>query len=242
MPEALLTLDRMSAGYGPSIVLEEISFGLREGGSLAILGRNGVGKTSLLLTIMGLTRLHGGALRWRGQDVASLPAHRRAQLGIGWVAQERDIFASLSAEENLLVSARPGRWTLPRVYELFPRLAERRHNRGNHLSGGEQQMLAVGRALLTNPALLLLDEPLEGLAPVIVEELARVIARMRAQEGMALILVEQHARFALELCERAIILERGRIAHEAPSGDLVRDAATLERLLGLAIEQPAAAS
>jgi len=239
MREPLLTLERVSAGYGPSIVLEEISLRLEEGGSLAILGRNGVGKTSLLLTILGLTRLHGGALRWRGRDIASLPAHRRALLGIGWVAQERDIFASLSAEENLLVSARPGPWTLPGIYELFPRLAERRRNRGNRLSGGEQQMLAVGRALLTNPALLLLDEPLEGLAPVIVEELARVIARMRVQEGMALILVEQHARFALELSERALILERGRVVHEGPSAELMRDAATLERLLGLAIERSA---
>jgi len=233
--DPLLSLDRVSAGYGPSVVLEEISLAIDEGGSLAILGRNGVGKTSLLLTIMGLTRMHAGAVRWRGHDVAALAAHRRALLGIGWVAQERDIFPSLSAEENLAVSARPGRWTLPRVYELFPRLAERRHQRGNRLSGGEQQMLAIARAMMTNPALLLLDEPLEGLAPVIVEELARVIARMKGEEGMALILVEQHARFALELTEHALVLERGRIAHAGPSAHLIRDTAVLERLLGLAI-------
>jgi branched-chain amino acid transport system ATP-binding protein len=236
MAEPLLTLDRVSAGYGSSVVLEEISLTLGEGGSLAILGRNGVGKTSLLLTIMGLTRQHQGAIAWRGRDVAALPAHRRALLGIGWVAQEREIFASLSVEENLSVSARRGRWILPRVYELFPRLAERRQQRGNRLSGGEQQMLAIARALMTNPALLLLDEPLEGLAPVIVEELARAISRMRAEEGMALMLVEQHARFALELSERALVLERGRVAHAAASADLMRDAAILERLLGLAID------
>ena len=237
MAEPLLTLDRVSAGYGSAVVLEEISLRLEEGGSLAILGRNGVGKTSLLLTIMGLTRLHGGMLCWRGQEIAHLPAHLRALLGIGWVAQEREVFASLSVEENLTVSARQGRWTLPRVYGLFPRLAERRHSRGSRLSGGEQQMLALGRALLTNPALLLLDEPLEGLAPVIVEELAGAIARMRGEEGMALIVVEQHARFALELSELALVLERGRIAHAGPSHELMRDAPTLDRLLGLAIDR-----
>ena len=233
MPEPLLTLDRVSAGYGPSIVLEEITLRLEEGGSLAILGRNGVGKTSLLLTIMGLTRLHGGSLRWRGRDIALLPAHRRAQLGLGWVAQERDIFASLSAEENLLVSARPGAWTLPRIYELFPPLAERRRSRGNRLSGGEQQMLALGRALLTNPALLLLDEPLEGLAPVIVEELARAIARMRTEEGMALVLVEQHARLALEFSTRAMILDRGKVVYDDASRTLLDDPQLLATLIGV---------
>jgi branched-chain amino acid transport system ATP-binding protein len=234
--DRLLDLDSVTAGYGPSVVLEDISLSLAEGGSLALLGRNGVGKSSLLLTLMGLTQLHRGSIRWRGTEIGRLPAHRRAQAGIGWVAQEREIFPSLTVQENLEVAARPGRWTLAAIYDLFPRLAERHRNRGNHLSGGEQQMLAIARALMTNPSLLLLDEPLEGLAPVIVEELARAISRMRSEEGLALILVEQHAEIALALTESAVVLERGRIVHRAPSTALLADQAALERLLGLKVE------
>ncbi len=212
-------------------MLDGISFALAEGGRLAVLGRNGVGKSTLLLTLMGCTRLHRGALLWQGRDISRLPPHRRARLGIGWVAQEREIFPSLTVQENLTVAARPGDWTLERVYALFPRLAERRTNRGNQLSGGEQQMLAIARALLTNPRLLLLDEPLEGLAPLIVEELAQALANLA---GVAMILVEQHAEIALSLTTQALVLERGRIAHAGASRELAADERLLERYVGVA--------
>src|SRR4051812_13439380 len=185
----LLELRDVRAGYGDAVVLDGVSLSVAENGSLAILGRNGVGKTTLILTILGFTRLHRGQILWKGEDISRLAPHRRVQLGIGWVAQEREIFPSLDVEENLLVAARPGAWTLKRIYQLFGRLEERKHNMGNQLSGGEQQMLATARALMTNPALLLLDEPLEGLAPIIVEELARALKNLH---GMATVLVEQH--------------------------------------------------
>jgi branched-chain amino acid transport system ATP-binding protein len=235
MPEPLLRLDNVSAGYGDSTVLHGISLDLPEHGSLAVLGRNGVGKSTLLLTIMGYTQLRGGRIAWAGQDISRLPPHRRALLGVGWVAQEREIFPSLSVEENLTVAARSGEWTLESIYAMFPRLAERRHNMGHQLSGGEQQMLAIARALMTNPALLLLDEPFEGLAPVIVEELIRALSGMLTSRKLAFVLVEQHADVALELTQDAIVLERGSIAHRAPSAELARDAATLERLVGLRV-------
>src|SRR5215471_5191690 len=237
MAERLLALDDVRAGYGDAVVLDRLSFDLRDGGSLALLGRNGVGKSTLLLTIMGFTRVSRGTIAWRGRDITALAPYRRARDGIGWVAQEREIFPSLSVEENLQVASRPGRWDLAAVYDLFPRLRERRASRGNHLSGGEQQMLAIARALMTNPALLLLDEPLEGLAPIIVEELTTAIRRMIADEGTAFILVEQHAEVALSLTEDAIVLERGSIAHIARSQDLLKDQATLDRLIGLRLEE-----
>ena len=227
---SLLELHDVRAGYGDSVVLDGISLELPEGGSLAVLGRNGVGKSTLLLTIMGFTSVRRGRIALRGREILGLPAHRRAQLGIGWVAQEREIFSSLSVEENLTVAARPGLWNLKKIYDLFPRLAERRANLGNQLSGGEQQMLAIARALMTNPALLLLDEPLEGLAPIIVEELA---AALKNLQGIAILLVEQHAEVALALTQDAIVIERGRIVHRAPSTEFARDAQTLERYLGL---------
>jgi branched-chain amino acid transport system ATP-binding protein len=233
MPETLLALDAVRAGYGESVVIDGISFELAEGGSLAVLGRNGVGKTTLLLTIMGFTRVASGRMRWRGRDIARVAPHRRARLGIGWVAQEREIFPSLTVDENLTVAARAGRWDLPAVYQLFPRLAERQRNMGSHLSGGEQQMLAIARALMTNPALLLLDEPLEGLAPVIVDELAAAIGRMMAEEGTAIVLVEQHTEVALSLARDAVVIERGTIALRAPSRALLADRASLDRLIGL---------
>ena len=226
----MLELRDVRAGYGEAVVLDGLSLEVPDNGSLAVLGRNGVGKSTLLLTIMGLTRLHRGQIVFRGRQIDALPAHRRAQLGIGWVAQEREIFPSLSVEENLTVAARPGLWNLTRIYDLFPRLAERRGNLGNQLSGGEQQMLAVARALMTNPALLLLDEPLEGLAPIVVEELAAALKRL---QGVAIVLVEQHAEVALGLTQEAIVIERGRIVHRAPSAEFARDAETLERYLGL---------
>jgi branched-chain amino acid transport system ATP-binding protein len=226
----LLELHDVRAGYGDAVVLEGISLELAEAGSLAVLGRNGVGKSTLLLTIMGLTKLQRGRVVLAGKDIGSLAPHRRAQLGIGWVAQEREVFPSLSVEENLTVAARPGPWNLKRIYGLFPRLAERSANLGNQLSGGEQQMLAIARALMTNPALLLLDEPLEGLAPIIVEELARALANLG---GMATLLVEQHAEVALSLTRQALVIERGRVVHRAPSEEFARDAQSLERYLGL---------
>ncbi|HJY75803.1 MAG TPA: ABC transporter ATP-binding protein [Burkholderiales bacterium] len=230
MADSLLTIQELRAGYGDSVVLDGISLELPEAGSLAVLGRNGVGKSTLLLTIMGFTSVRRGTIAFNGRDILGMPAHRRAQLGIGWVAQEREIFPSLSVEENLTVAARPGHWTLGEVYRLFPRLEERRANLGNQLSGGEQQMLAIARALMTNPSLLLLDEPLEGLAPIIVEELA---AALKNLQGVATILVEQHAEAALALTKDAIVIERGRIVHRAPSAQFARDAETLERYLGL---------
>jgi branched-chain amino acid transport system ATP-binding protein len=235
--EPLLALDDVRAGYRDAVVLDGISLEVAERGSLAVLGRNGVGKTTLLLTIMGYTNVTRGAVSWRGRSMTTAPPHRRARDGLGWVAQEREIFPSLTLEENLTVAARPGRWDLKSVYGLFPRLAERRAAMGNQLSGGEQQMLAIARALMTNPALLLLDEPLEGLAPIIVEELARAIARMTADEGTAVVLVEQHAEIALALAADAVVLERGRIAHRSSSRELLHDATRLDRLLGLKISR-----
>ena len=237
MGDALLKLENVTAGYGDAVVLHGISLDLPEHGSLAVLGRNGVGKSTLLMTIMGYTQMRAGRMTWRGQDISRVPPNRRATNGIGWVAQEREIFPSLSVEENLTVAARPGAWTLEAVFRLFPRLAERRRNMGNQLSGGEQQMLAIARALMTNPALLLLDEPLEGLAPIIVEELAAAISRMMKDEGTAVILVEQHAEIALSLTSEAIVIERGTIAHRARSADLLKDAATLDRYIGLRIAE-----
>jgi branched-chain amino acid transport system ATP-binding protein len=239
MAEALLALEDLRAGYGDAVVLDGISLDLPEHGSLAVLGRNGVGKSTLLLTVMGYTTVHRGVIRWRGTDITRLASHRRARRGLSWVAQEREIFATLTVEENLTVAARPGRWDLKAVYDLFPRLSERRNHLGSQLSGGEQQMLAIARALATNPLLLLLDEPLEGLAPIIVEELTSAIQRMVVDEGTALILVEQHADVALALTDHALVLERGRIVHRGPSSELKRDAALLERLIGLRIRADA---
>ena len=235
MAEPLLTLDKVTAGYGPAVVLHGISLTVPGHGSLAVLGRNGVGKSTLLLTIMGYTQLRGGSVRWRGQDVSQMPPHRRAAGGIGWAAQEREIFPSLTVEENLTVAARPGPWTLATVYQLFPRLAERRANMGNQLSGGEQQMLAIARALMINPALMLLDEPFEGLAPVIVDELTAAMKTMLAGRSIAIVLVEQHTDIALELTAEAIVLERGAVVHRAPSRELQKDLPTLERLVGLRV-------
>ncbi|QBK03805.1 ABC transporter ATP-binding protein [Hylemonella gracilis] len=236
----LLAFDRVTAGYGNAVVLDKLSLALEEGQSLAILGRNGVGKTTLLETLMGNTRVMGGAIRWRGRYITRLPVHLRVRAGLGWVPQEREVFPSLTVEENLTVVARPGAWKLDRVYAFFPRLRERRANYGNQLSGGEQQMLAIGRALMTNPLLLLLDEPMEGLAPIIVEELAASIRRLCEDEGLASIVVEQHPVLALDMTHQAIVLERGTVVHAGPSAALVQDAALLDRLLGVGIAAEAA--
>jgi branched-chain amino acid transport system ATP-binding protein len=233
--EPLLALRNVRAGYGEAVVLDDVSFDLPERGRLTVLGRNGVGKSTLLLTIMGHTDVSRGTIMWRGTEITAAASHRRALGGLGWVPQEREVFSSLTVEENLTVAARPGRWDLEAIYDLFPLLTTRRHSMGSHLSGGEQQMLAIARALMTNPALLLLDEPLEGLAPIIASQLAGAIRRMTADEGTAVILVEQHAELALSLTDRALILERGRIAHQAVSSALLADRATLERLVGLRV-------
>jgi len=232
VPE-LLRLDGVTAGYGDAVVLEDVSLAVDAGGSLALLGRNGVGKTTLLLTIMGLTRVRAGRLRWEGADLGALPVHQRARAGVGWVPQERRVFPSLTVDEHLTALARPGYWNARRVFELFPRLGERRQNRGNELSGGEQQMLAIARALTLNPRLLLLDEPMEGLAPVLVQELSRAIRDMVEKSGLALVLVEQHVRVALALTASAIFLDRGRVIHEGRSPALLSDTATLGRLVAL---------
>ncbi|MGQ0579566.1 MAG: ABC transporter ATP-binding protein [Betaproteobacteria bacterium] len=230
----LLRLEELSAGYGESVVLEDISLVIAEGDSLALLGRNGMGKSTLLVTLMGLTQLHRGTIRICGIDIGAWPTHQRVHSGLGWVPQERGIFASLTVEEHLTAVARPGHWNVGRVYRAFPKLEERRRNLGNQLSGGEQQMLAIARALMVNPRLLLLDEPMEGLAPIIVQEMMAVIRQLMADGGMAVILVEQHAKLALSLTDQAIVLERGRIAHRCDSRSLLRDAKALNRLVAVA--------
>ncbi|WP_137923724.1 ABC transporter ATP-binding protein [Cupriavidus sp. 2SB] len=229
--DELLRLESVSAGYGEAVVLDGIDLTLGAGDSLALLGRNGVGKTTLLSTLMGFTRLRGGRLHWRGKDLARTPPHRRAQGGIGWVPQERWVFPSLTVEEHLAAVARPGPWDIAGIYRIFPRLEERRRNFGNQLSGGEQQMLAIARALMVNPSLLLLDEPMEGLAPIIVQELQRVISGLIAESGMAVIVVEQHARLALDMTRQAIVLDRGRVVHRSDSAALLSDMALLDRLV-----------
>ena len=228
----LLAVSELSAGYGPAAILHGVSLTLQAGQSLALLGRNGMGKTTLLRSLLGLTDQTSGQIHFAGRDIGTLPTHQRADAGIGWVPQERNIFRSLTVTENLTATARLGAWSLAQIYALFPRLAERRRNMGNQLSGGEQQMLAIGRALMRNPSLLLLDEPTEGLAPVIAAEVMAAINQI-VGGGMSAIVVEQHAQKILALTDRAIILERGMIAWSGESAALLADPAALERLLGV---------
>ena len=230
----LLEVDGVWAGYGNANVLEDVAFSLEAGGSLALLGRNGMGKTTLLATLMGATRQSRGEIRFEGQNLSVVASHRRAHAGLGWVPQERDIFPSLSAQENLTVVARPGPWDLRKVYATFPRLQEKRSNMGNQLSGGELQMLAIGRALMLNPKMLLLDEPLEGLAPLIVKELLAIIGSMMREGSIAVILVEQHAQQILPITRHVVVLERGRVVHHGPSDALAADPGLLNRWLGVA--------
>ena len=230
----LLRVEGLVAGYGEAVVIEGVDLVLPAGESLALLGRNGAGKTTLLDTLVGVTRRHAGRIVLGGRDVTALPAHARAAAGIGWVPQERNIFKSLTVDENLGAVARPGPWTPARAYALFPRLAERKANLGQQLSGGEQQMLAVARALMLNPKLLLLDEPLEGLAPIIVDELLRSIARLVRDEGLSAIIVEQNPRLVLPITGRAVVLDRGRVVHEGASAELLDDGAQLDRWLAVA--------
>ena len=230
----MLSLQKVRSGYGETVVLEDVDLELPERGALAVLGRNGVGKSTLLATIMGHTTFHSGEVLFNGKAIQGLPVYERARLGIGFVPQERLIFPSLDVEENLTVAARPGRWNAKRVYDLFPRLRERRSAMGNQLSGGEQQMLAIGRALMGNPSLLLLDEPLEGLAPIIVEMLLASLKKLIAEDSLAIILVEQHAKVALGVTQSALVLNRGRISHYGPSADLLADP---QRLASLVVAQ-----
>jgi branched-chain amino acid transport system ATP-binding protein len=228
-----LELTDVRAGYGETVVLNGITLTLPAGATLALLGRNGVGKTTLLATIMGHTRLHGGSVAFAGRDLTALAIHARNASGVALVAQEREIFKSLTVEENLLVAERPGKWTTDRVFEFFPGIAKRRKNRGDQLSGGEQQMLAVGRALMGNPKLLLLDEPLEGLAPVIVDQLFAGLQRLKAEDGMTMILVEQHAHLAMDFAADTVVLDRGTIVYHGASSALASDPEKMSALLGI---------
>jgi branched-chain amino acid transport system ATP-binding protein len=230
----LLKVEKLSAGYGEAVVLHDISFALPEGQTLALLGRNGTGKTTLINTLAGATRQHGGTISLAGVALHKLASHERAAAGIGWVPQERNIFKSLTVHENLTAVARAGRWNPDRVYELFPRLAERKGNLGTQLSGGEQQMLAMGRALVVNPRLLLLDEPLEGLAPIIVQELLRAISRITREEGLSAIIVEQHPQAILKISDQAIVLDHGTVVHADSAAALRNAPELLDRLLGVA--------
>ncbi len=229
----LLRVEDLSAGYGDAVVLSGLSLTLAEGEAVAVLGRNGMGKTTLMATLMGATRVHSGHIRFRGDEITHMASHKRAAVGLGWVPQERDIFPSLTVDENMTAVARPGPWTPERVLRLFPRLEARRRNLGSELSGGEQQMLAIGRALVLNPRLLLLDEPLEGLAPIVVQELLPAIREMMRSGGMAVMLVEQHARQVLPMTDKAIVLERGRIVHHGEAAALAADPKLLESWLGV---------
>src|SRR5215468_5517814 len=219
MAERVLELDNVRAGYGETVVLEDIRLALGASETVSIIGRNGVGKTTLLATIMGHTTLHGGRVLLQGKDISSIPTYRRVTAGLGYVPQEREIFPSLTLRENLEVAARPGSWTIQTVFELFPRLAERADNRGNQLSGGEQQMLAIGRALISNPTVLLMDEPSEGLAPVVVEQLVAAIRDLVGARTLSVLLVEQRVDIALDLASRCLVMDRGTIVSEAPSAD-----------------------
>ena len=228
-----LELDRVFSGYGETVIIEDGRLAVKAGEMLAIIGRNGVGKTTLLSTIMGHNTLHSGRILLRGRDIARLPSYRRVTAGLGYVPQEREIFRSLTLRENLEVAARPGAWTIAEAFKLFPRLAERQFNRGNHLSGGEQQMLAIARALVGNPAVILMDEPSEGLAPVIVEELGRAIRHLAGAQGLALILVEQNTQLALDISPRTVVMDRGRITYDGTSEALKQDRDQLDRLIGV---------
>ena len=229
----LLTVDDLVSGYGEAVVVDGLSLQLAAGQSMAVLGRNGVGKTTLLNSIIGVTQRRRGRIILAGRDITALPAERRAQAGIGWVPQERNIFRSLTVEENLTAVARPGPWTLERAYNLFPRIKQRRANLGSQLSGGEQQMLAIARALMLNPVVMLLDEPTEGLAPIIVDEVMATLTRLVRDEGLSMLVVEQHAQRLLGITHQAVILERGRIVWRGASAALAAAKPTLEKYLGV---------
>ncbi|HUN97506.1 MAG TPA: ABC transporter ATP-binding protein [Bradyrhizobium sp.] len=228
-----IELDAVFSGYGETVIIEDGRLVVRAGETLTIIGRNGVGKTTLLSTIMGHNALHSGRILLHGRDITRLPPYRRVKAGLGYVPQEREIFHSLTLRENLEVAARPGAWTVTEAFRLFPRLAERQLNRGNHLSGGEQQMLAIARALVGNPAVMLMDEPSEGLAPVIVEELVHAIRHLADAQGLTLVLVEQNTQLALDIAPRTVVMDRGRIIYDGASDTLKANRGELERLIGV---------
>jgi branched-chain amino acid transport system ATP-binding protein len=228
-----LALRHVAAGYGDTVVLEDVNLALQAGESISVIGRNGVGKTTLLATVMGHTTLHGGEVLLGGLSLARVPVFRRARNGIGFVPQEREIFPSLTVRENLAVGARPGPWTQERVFDLFPNLGARLSHAGRQLSGGEQQMLSIARALLTNPSVLLMDEPTEGLAPVIVEALAAVLARLAAEGALSIVLVEQNSRVALAFSARTVVMDKGRVVYDGPSAALTADPERLAKLIGV---------
>jgi branched-chain amino acid transport system ATP-binding protein len=231
---AALEVRGLTAGHGDTVVLEGLELALGACECLSVLGRNGVGKTTLIDTIMGHTRVRAGAIRFAGRDIVRWPPWRRARAGLGYVPQEREIFPSLTVREHLRIAARPGPWTIERALGAFPVLAERRQHRGDALSGGEQQMLAIARALVGNPSLLLMDEPTEGLAPIVVEQLTETIKALRRDQGMAIVLVEQHAELALEFAPWSIVMDRGRIVYDGPSAALAGDPERLQSLVGVA--------
>ena len=233
MAEPVLRLDNVRAGYGETVVLEDIQLSVAPGETVSIIGRNGVGKSTLLATIMDHTTLHGGRVWLHGRDISGLATYRRVMAGLGYVPQEREIFPSLTLRENLEVAARPGPWNFRAVCELFPRLAERAGNMGNQLSGGEQQILAIARALVGNPTVLLMDEPSEGLAPVIVEELTRAVKSLTKDGGLATVLVEQNSRLALDIAPRAVVMDRGHVVYDGTSETLRNDPEKLERFIGV---------
>ena len=232
-PRLALELDDVSGGYGETVIVEKVRLQIAAGETVSIIGRNGVGKTTLLSTVMGRTTLHSGRIRLNGRDISQTAPHRRVWAGLGYVPQEREIFPSLTLRENLEVAARPGPWSIDRVYELFPRLKERELNRGNHLSGGEQQMLAIARSLVGNPAVILMDEPSEGLAPVIVEELTKALRSLVETQGLTLVLVEQNTRLALAISPRTLVMNRGKISYDGPSEALRQNRDLLDRLIGV---------
>ncbi len=229
----VLRIESLTAGYAGAVVIDDVTFSLDETAGIALLGRNGVGKTTLLSTVMGHTEVRSGKIVLDGCDITALPPHERSLRGLGLVPQEREIFQSLTVYENMIVAARAGEWTIERAYDLFPRLAERRRNYGNQLSGGEQQMLAIARALVSNPRVLLLDEPFEGLAPALVDKLVDVLRRIHTSLGMAMILVEQHAEIILDFLPEAIVLDRGQMRWRGASKALASDRAQLASLIGL---------
>ncbi|WP_050461426.1 ABC transporter ATP-binding protein [Herbaspirillum autotrophicum] len=234
----LLSVNNLTAGYRDAVVIDDLSLDIARGEAVSLLGRNGVGKSTLLASLMGLTTVSKGSIAFGGKDIGNLPSYQRNRKGLGYVPQEREIFPSLTVEQNLRVAARPGEWDIARIYALFPRLQERRGNYGNQLSGGEQQMLSMARALVGNPALLLLDEPLEGLSPIMMDILLDAVKQLK-QTGLTLILVEQHAHLALEVTDRVVVLDRGRIIHQGRSDVLLQDEAQMHCLLGLAQSEAA---
>jgi branched-chain amino acid transport system ATP-binding protein len=234
---AALTAEGLQTFYGKSHILRGVGLEVAEGKITALLGRNGAGKTTTLRSLMGLTPAREGRVTIFGTDTGRWPTYRIAASGVGYVPEGRRIFANLSVDENLKVPLqRPGPWTSDRIYQLFPRLAERKQNRGRQLSGGEQEMLSIGRALLLNPKLLILDEPSQGLAPLVVREVFRVIAQMR-QDGISVLLVEQNARMSLEIADHAYVLDDGNIVYSGPAQELVADDARVRALAGASAEQ-----